>query len=66
MNETQLRVTYKAGEPQKVKFGCGLMGETVSLAHVKDKTAIIAFDKTGSTDFEKALLELPFIEEIHD
>lgn len=65
MNDTKLRVSYEGGEPQDVKFGRGLMGETVSLAHLDDGTAIIAFDNAGSTDFETALLELPFVEEIH-
>jgi len=66
MTAVQLRVQYKGGEPQSVKFGRGLMGETVSLAHMKERTAVIAFDNAGSTDFEKALLELPFVEDIHD
>ena len=66
MSDVKLRVTYKGGEPQDVNFGRGPMGETVSLAHMRDGTAIIAFDNAGSTDFEKALLELPFVEEIHN
>lgn len=67
MSDTELRVTYRNGDPIKIKFGSGYFGDPCSLAQMKsdeDSTAIVMFDNAGSTDFVKELKRLPFVETV--
>ena len=64
MSDVKLRVEYKNAEPQTIKYGRGLMGETTSLAHMRGSTAVVAFDNAGSLDFEKELAKLPFVQAV--
>lgn len=67
MANVELRVKYVGGEPVEIRFGRGMMGETVSLASVKDDgegVAVVVFDNAGSTDFVRAVKQLPFVDDV--
>ena len=65
MSDTELKVTYRNGEPHEITFGRGMMGGHTSLAYVRgESTAAVSFDNSGTTDFERELLKLPFIDDV--
>ncbi|MBX0325788.1 hypothetical protein EGH21_22480 [Halomicroarcula sp. F13] len=67
MTLDELRVKFKNGEPVDIKAGRGYFGDPVAKASMRsmdDGKALVMFDKLGSRDFEKMLLELPFVDEV--
>jgi len=63
---TKLEVTYYDGEPQKITFGPGLMGEHTSLAYMDGSTAVVQFNNAGSTNFVKEVKKLPFVQAVKE
>lgn len=61
---TDLHVTFRDGDPHQIRFGCGYFGEPISEAYMDGSTAVVAYDNAGSTDFERELKRLPFVQAV--